>query len=328
MGGVEQAWPGWQEIESFQYPEMPWIEGALGESYTEIEAAAKSNASSENREPWNEGDRRAGAIGSNGATSQGGAGPKSPFNAAEDSLEREFADRMVAEARIAEERGRSKGMEMGLMAGREEASRQLESERNRLHAQGAALASSFVEERDRYLHRWEQETVRLALAIAARILRREAQMDPLLLTGAVRVALGQLSQSTVVRLRVPTQDEPLWKEALARMPGLTLRPVVIGEPGMDLGECRMETELGSADLGLWPQLKEIEHGFFDRVGSRGSGVDENMASKTDPGNSSIRADAWSVTRPASASETWSDWEPGQGEALQTSMAAKGREILE
>ena len=59
--------------------------------------------------------------------------------------------------------------------------------------QAAELCESFAEERDRYLHAVEQEVVRLALAVAARILRREAQMDPLLLTGAVRVALGQLS---------------------------------------------------------------------------------------------------------------------------------------
>ena len=59
------------------------------------------------------------------------------------------------------------------------------------------------QERDRYLHAVEHEVVELALAVAARILRREAQMDPLLLTGAVRVALGQLSGSTEVRLRVP-----------------------------------------------------------------------------------------------------------------------------
>ena len=50
------------------------------------------------------------------------------------------------------------------------------------------------QERDRYLHAVEHEVVKLALAVAARILRREAQMDPLLLTGAVRVALGQLSR--------------------------------------------------------------------------------------------------------------------------------------
>jgi hypothetical protein len=55
----------------------------------------------------------------------------------------------------------------------------------------------------------EHEVVELALAVAARILRREAQMDPLLLTGAVRVALGQLSGSTEVRVRVPAAIWPV-----------------------------------------------------------------------------------------------------------------------
>ena len=49
----------------------------------------------------------------------------------------------------------------------------------------AQLIETFGQERDRYLNAVEQEVVKLALAVAARILRREAQMDPLLLTGAV-----------------------------------------------------------------------------------------------------------------------------------------------
>jgi hypothetical protein len=65
--------------------------------------------------------------------------------------------------------------------------------------QAAELIQSFTQERDRFLHAVEREVVELALAVAARILRREAQMDPLLLTGAVRVALGQLSGSTQVK---------------------------------------------------------------------------------------------------------------------------------
>jgi flagellar assembly protein FliH len=36
--------------------------------------------------------------------------------------------------------------------------------------------------RERYFAEVEQEVVKLALAIAARVLHREAQMDPLLLT--------------------------------------------------------------------------------------------------------------------------------------------------
>ncbi len=68
--------------------------------------------------------------------------------------------------------------------------------------------------------------MKLALAVAARILRREAQMDPLLLTGAVRVALGQLAASSEVRLLVPPAKLDLWTETIALVPNLALKPVV------------------------------------------------------------------------------------------------------
>jgi hypothetical protein len=35
---------------------------------------------------------------------------------------------------------------------------------------------------------------------------------------------------------------------------------------MRLGDCVIETELGSVDLGIRSQLGEIERGFFDRAG--------------------------------------------------------------
>ena len=68
--------------------------------------------------------------------------------------------------------------------------------------------------------------MKLALAVAARILRREAQMDPLLLTGAVRVALGQLAGSSEVRLRVPAAEPDLWNETIALVPNLAMKPAV------------------------------------------------------------------------------------------------------
>ena len=39
----------------------------------------------------------------------------------------------------------------------------------------------FRAERERYFARWRQEVVKLALAIAARVLHREAKIDPMLL---------------------------------------------------------------------------------------------------------------------------------------------------
>jgi flagellar assembly protein FliH len=35
---------------------------------------------------------------------------------------------------------------------------------------------------------------------------------------------------------------------------------------MRLGDCVVETSLGSVDLGIRSQLAEIERGFFDRAG--------------------------------------------------------------
>ena len=259
---AETMGPVWEseEIELFEYPEIPGMGTDLSERFAELfprRAEAKVSGSG------------AGDSGERASARPNASSQREPSHQRSDApLDFDVARLVAFESQQAEERGRSKGFEMGLAAGRDEAVRSVQSERDRLHSQIASLIASFAEERDRYFHQVEQDAVRLAMAIAARILRREAQMDPLLLTGAVRVALGQLAQSTSVRLRVPAQDQSLWEEALARMPGLALRPEVVCDSRMELGECRMETELGSADLGLWSQMREIEKGFFDRVGDR------------------------------------------------------------
>ena len=283
-------------IESFVYKETPWSPTRQGGTEAEMQARFAERFPGIGMKEGVMGagwpvdgqslnadmHRQSEMAGVDGAT-PGISGLLSSLNGNEELT------RLVAlECRSAEERGFRRGIEQGLAQGeehgrnqgrtqglsqsiaqaREEAASQLQTERDQVSAQARALLESFTESREQYLHNLEQEAVRLALAIAARVLRREAQMDPLLLTGAVRVALRQLAEMTTVRLRVPAQDQPLWQEALAHIPGLALRPEVIGEPCMELGECRMETELGSADLGLWGQLKEIERGFFDRVGER------------------------------------------------------------
>jgi flagellar assembly protein FliH len=170
----------------------------------------------------------------------------------------------------AREEGRLQGIQEGRRIERETLGQaQALADRQRFE-QAAVLAQEFARERDQYSIRVEPEVVRLALAVAARILRREAQMDPLMLTGAVRVALGQLSQSTRVRLHVPQADLELWSEAMAHMPNLPVRPEVQLGEGMRTGQCVVETEIGSVDLGIRAQLGEIERGFFDRASAAAS----------------------------------------------------------
>ena len=185
----------------------------------------------------------------------------------------EIEKRIEDAARRSFEAGRVEGVEQGRAA--EKASCGPAS--HRLAAQIERMLADFAVERDRYLQSVEYEVVKLALAVAARILRREAQMDPLLLTGAVRVALGQLAASTNVRLRVPQGELDLWKESVAHLPGLSVKAQVLPGDCMRLGDCVVETELGSVDLGVRAQLSEIERGFFDRTASASSAPEKSFA---------------------------------------------------
>jgi flagellar assembly protein FliH len=185
-------------------------------------------------------------------------------------LRGEFEARLAEETRKSFEAGRERGCQEGRQSEREaQSTTQATAEQERTR-QAAGLIERFAQERERYLHAVEREVVKLALAVAARILRREAQMDPLLLTGAVRVALGQLSGATEVRLCVPPADLSLWTEAIALLPNLAVKPAVTAGEGMRLGDCVIETGMGSVDLGIRAQLGEIERGFFDRAGSPGA----------------------------------------------------------
>lgn len=184
-----------------------------------------------------------------------------------------FDQRLAEETRKAFESGRERGRQEGGQAEREaQAKARASAEEGRARQIGELIAG-IAREHERYLRAIEPEVVKLALAVAARILRREAQMDPLLLTGAVRVALGQLAGSTQVRLKVPAAELDLWTEAIALLPNLSVKPTLLAGDGMRLGDCVIETEMGSVDLGIRSQLGEIERGFFDRAGGSGSEAD-------------------------------------------------------
>lgn len=187
---------------------------------------------------------------------------------AEAALRAEFDQKLAEESRRSFASGLEKGRQEGRQAERDAQAAASATAAQQRQRQVSELLESAARDRERYLQAVEQEVVELALAVAARILRREAQMDPLLLTGAVRVALGQLSATTEVRLKVPSAELDLWTEAMAMLPNPPVKPLVMAGDGMRLGDCVVETVLGSVDLGIRSQLAEIERGFFDRYGTR------------------------------------------------------------
>lgn len=132
---------------------------------------------------------------------------------------------------------------------------------------GGALAA-FKGQREIYFHRVEAEVVQLSLAIARKILHREIQMDPLLLAGLVHVALDKLESGTHVRLRANPADIHFWTEYFAQPDSFQPSPELIGDANLKRGECALEGEMGTTQVSIETQLKEIEQGFFDLLEQR------------------------------------------------------------
>jgi len=131
----------------------------------------------------------------------------------------------------------------------------------------SALAD-FARERARYFQQVETEVVRLALSIARKILHREAQLDPLLLAAMVRVALGKIESGTKVTVRVNPQQVSECRGYFAQHMEPRDVPEVVEDSQLPTDHCVLETVLGTTELGMEAQLKEIEQGLFDLLEQR------------------------------------------------------------
>jgi flagellar assembly protein FliH len=134
-------------------------------------------------------------------------------------------------------------------------------------AKVAQALEHFQTERKDYFSRIESEVVSLALAIAAKILHREAQVDPQLVAALVRIAVDRLHDGSTVTVRVSPERAGKWREFLAKpLNGSTI--TIAEDAHLEPGDCILETDLGSANFGIEAQLKEVEQGFFDLLAQR------------------------------------------------------------
>jgi flagellar assembly protein FliH len=125
----------------------------------------------------------------------------------------------------------------------------------------------FQDERRNYFRRVESDVVHLALAIAAKILHHEVQVDPLLVATLVRVAVDKMNDVSRVSVRVAPAKAEKWREHLANSPeGSTIAVVV--DAHLEVEDCILETDLGSANFSIQAQLKEVEQGFYDLLAQR------------------------------------------------------------
>lgn len=179
-----------------------------------------------------------------------------------------FAKGSTESSKLDAERREREVFERGMREGEARAAAAYRHEMANLQGFVGKAVEQFKGEREAYFRRIEPEAVQLALAIARKILHREAQMDPLLLTGMVHVALEKLDSGTRVRMRTNPGDVHAWNEYFSQSTAYPQVPELVGDAALQHGECAMETEIGSTVISLDTQLKEIEQGFFDLLEQR------------------------------------------------------------
>ncbi len=188
----------------------------------------------------------------------------------------------AAEAAARENQARVQGRQEGLTEGRKIFDEQLGRERLSL----AAALAQFTRDRATYFQKVEGEVVQLALSIARKILHREAQLDPLLLAGIVRVALEKIDGATGIVLRIHPENAADWRRYLSTQLDPADRPEIVEDPAQLPDRCTLETSMGTAVIGLEVQLKEIEQGLMDLLAAR-PGVNNPAAADPSVSNAGV-----------------------------------------
>ena len=153
-----------------------------------------------------------------------------------------------------------KGVEDGLRRGREEAAAEVKKALDQV----AQTLEELAKLKRKLRQEAEQELVKLALAVARRILYRELSTDPSSIEGIVHAALQKLQQREVSKVRVNPSAMGAVRAALDRN-GSKSGLEIVADPGLATGAILFETSVGELDASIETQLQEIQRGFADRL---------------------------------------------------------------
>jgi len=176
----------------------------------------------------------------------------------------------VSEARLSEQEAEARtraaynqGLAAGEAAALQRMQQKLDPVLNGLNAMIAELASS----RKRVRAEAEDDAVKLAIAIARRVLYRELSTDPEAILGLVKAAFSKLNARETHRLRVSPSDAAAIQEHRAK---LQLPPAldIASDGSLTPGSAIFETTRGDLDASVDTQLSEIDRGLTDALKRR------------------------------------------------------------
>lgn len=157
----------------------------------------------------------------------------------------------------------AKGLREGEHAGTEKANLAMKPTLEGL----AKSIAEFASLRRRIRSEAEQDLVKLALAVAKKILHRELTVDPGALAGVVKAAMANIDAKEVDSIRLNPGDAAALGDLISAA-GLQANAQIIADISLTTGAILITTSRGQLDASVSAQLNEIERGFVDRLEGR------------------------------------------------------------
>ncbi|NLS45400.1 MAG: hypothetical protein GX969_06650 [Firmicutes bacterium] len=179
-------------------------------------------------------------------------------------------DMLQAEAILAEAKEKSReiyekayteGFEEGRVTGENKALEEASALLRYLKELGQAIASS----QEKIIASTEESIGKLALAAAAKIVKREIEMDESIIQTIVRESLKAIKGSNSIKVKINAKDVDRirdYKDVLIRTVDNITDFEIIEDPRVKQGGCIVETDLGIVDARIESQLEELGRAFF------------------------------------------------------------------
>jgi flagellar assembly protein FliH len=156
---------------------------------------------------------------------------------------------------------------MGRVEGEQAMQAQMSAQVDTMHLRVARALEELALHKSALRREAEEDVVKLAIAIARKVIYREISVDSEALLGLVKVALEKIEARELHRVRVHPEQVACIEHALKSI-GAPRQIEVHGDPGLERGAAIFETARGSLDASVDTQLRQIERGFADVVARR------------------------------------------------------------
>lgn len=174
------------------------------------------------------------------------------------------AAQLLAEAQAKAQSIREQAQRDGQRDAVAEAERSLQTKvQQQLNALVPAIQQAVADvqrERATWLRRWEDDAVKLAIAIAARVIRQEISQQPTITTELVRESLQLAAGMGPIKVCLHPSDHALLRDGLTKIIAemKQLAPTeLVADAKVTPGGCRVDTQFGSIDQQVESQLARI-----------------------------------------------------------------------